>query len=575
MNSYCEDDLRQLLKKLDGAPYSQYKRLRGSYALGDFKLAIDHVPPDPFAGSARIRLVAGRGRAALPPRLASNAARRIGTEDYLAREAESVLQEQISSPGKTGPASGRIRIESCRPEVIERSACRITGGEIELRLFVDLPASGRRIRGLQAEKVLLDNLPLVAKATLLFSADKIARATEAAENVEDHIAIQEELRRRGLIAFIADGSLLARAGGEDPGPRRDGQEVAFQSPEELRVTVNLPHAGEVVGLGIPAGVTLIVGGGFHGKSTLLEAVAMGVYPHHLGDGRERVATIPEAVVIRAEDGRSVRSADISAFLGELPSGARSGNFSSDKASGSTSQASAIVEALEVGAKLLLLDEDRCATNFMVRDGRMQRLVPRPAEPIIPFLDRVRELYDRFGVSTLLVTGGSGDYLEVADKVIRMEAYVPHDATAAARQIAEQTSSMRLHEKIEPMSLPAARQPRIPSAMKPRALRSGLRGPRRVRLGQETVSLAALEQIAETGQVRTLALLMKMAAERARKGIGLGSLIDQLEAWLDERGLDGLDVPVAYDLSRPRRYELAAALNRWRSLQFVIGRSENR
>jgi len=575
MNSFSEDDLRQLLKRLDGAPYSQYKRLRGSYALGDFKLTIDRVSPDPFAGPARIRLSASRRTAAMPSQLASNGARRIGTEDYLAREAESILQKQINSPGRGGPASGRIRIESCRPEVIERSACRITGDEIELRLFVDLPASGRRIRGLQAEKVLFDNLPLIAKATLLFSAKKVQCATEAADNVEDHIALQEQLRRRGLIAFIADGSLLARAGGEDPGPRRDGLEVPFQSPESLQVTLDLPHAGEVGGLGIPAGVTLIVGGGFHGKSTLLEAVAMGVYPHPPGDGRERVATIPEAVVIRAEDGRSVRSTDISAFLGELPSGARSINFSSDKASGSTSQASAIVEALEVGAKLLLLDEDRCATNFMVRDGRMQRLVPRPAEPIIPFIDRVRELYERFGVSTLLVTGGSGDYLEVADKVIRMEAYVPHDATEAAREIAEQTRSMRLREEIKPMKLPAARRPRIPSAMKPRALRSGLRGPRRVRLGQETVSLAALEQIAETGQVRTLALLMKMAAERARKGIGLDSLIDQLEAWLDERGLDGMDAPVAYDLTRPRRYELAAALNRWRSLDFEIGRSGER
>jgi predicted ABC-class ATPase len=569
MNNLSEDDLRRLLRTLDSAPYSQYKRLCGSYGLGDFRLIVDRVPPDPFAGSARIRLVVSRNTAALPAQLASNRARRVGTEDYLAREAESVLSSRIGTPPRGGPAAGRIRIEGCRPEVVERSACRITEHEIELRLFVDLPASGRRIRGLQAENVFFNNLPLLAKATLLFSADKIARASEAADGVEDHIAIQEELQRRGLVAFIAEGSLLARAGGEDPGPRRDGREVPFRTPESLKVRLDLPHAGEINGLGIPAGVTLIVGGGFHGKSTLLDAVAMGVYPHQPGDGRERVATIPEAVVIRAEDGRSVRSADISAFLGALPSGALSRNFTTDKASGSTSQASAIVEALEVGAKLLLLDEDRCATNFMVRDGRMQRLVPRPAEPIIPFLDRVRELYEQFGISTLLVTGGSGDYLEVADKVIRMDAYIPQDATAAAREIAEQTSSMRIRESIGLMKLPAARHPRFPSSLKPRALRTGLRGPRRVRLGQETVSLTALEQIAETGQVRALALLMKMAAERARKGVELGSLIDELEAWLDQRGLDGMDTPVAYDLSRPRRYELAAALNRWRSLDFEI------
>jgi predicted ABC-class ATPase len=209
---------------------------------------------------------------------------------------------------------------------------------------------------------------------------------------------------------------------------------------------------------------------------------------------------------------------------------------------------------------------------MIRDGRMQRLVPRPSEPIVPFLDRVRELYDKLGVSTLLVTGGSGDYLEVADKVIRMESYVPRDATEPAREIAERTSTMRIREEVAAMELPPARRPRVPSNLRPGSLRTGTRGPMRVRLGRETVSLAALEQLAENGQVRALALLMKMAAIRARKGLDLAGLIDELEGWLDEHGLDALDRPAAYDLTRPRRFELAAALNRWRSLKFDISGS---
>jgi predicted ABC-class ATPase len=568
MNDLAENDLRRLLRKLDGASYTQYKRLRGSYVLGEFRMIVDRVPPDPFAGSAQVRMIIDRRSAALPAQLADNGVRRMGTEDFLARETASLLRRRLGTA-----ASKPIRVERCSPEVVERAVCRIDERNIELRLFIDLPAAGRRIRGLQAEKLFFSHLPLLAKATLLFSARKVERASEAADNVEDHLAVQAELAKRGLVAFVADGSMLARAGGEDAGPRRDGHEVPFSAPESLRVKLDLPHAGGVSGLGIPAGVTLIVGGGFHGKSTLLDAISMGVYPHRPGDGREMVAAIPETVTIRAEDGRSVRAADISGFLGELPSGARSRRFSTDKASGSTSQASAIVEALEVGAKLLLLDEDRCATNFMIRDGRMQRLVPRPAEPIIPFIDRVRELYDRFGISTILVTGGSGDYLEVAHKVIRMEAYVPRDATEAAREIAERTRSMRLVESAEPMKLPSARSPRLNPRLNAPSLRTGVRGPHRVRLGKETVNLSALEQIAESGQVRALAILMKLAAERAGEGIALRKLIEDLDAMLDERGMDVLQTPVAYDLARPRRYELAAALNRWRSLEFEIDRPE--
>jgi len=319
-------------------------------------------------------------------------------------------------------------------------------------------------------------------------------------------------------------------------------------------------------MGIPAGVTLIVGGGFHGKSTLLDAIAGGVHPHRPGDGRERVAALPATVLIRAEDGRSVRGVDISAFLGELPSGARASEFTTDKASGSTSQAAAIAEALETGARLLLMDEDRCATNFMVRDGRMQRLVPPSAEPIVPYVDRVRELYERHGVSTILVTGGSGDYLETADTVIQMRAYEPHDVTARARQVAEETKSMRLDERRRPLQPPASRVPVRGPAADGRDLRTGARGPRGLRIGDETLDLHALEQLAEAGQVRALGPLLKRAAREMDGRLSLAELVDGIDRWLDERGIDALDRPVAYDMTRPRRFELAAALNRWRQLR---------
>ena len=569
-----EAQLRTLLQRLDGAPFPQYKQLTGRYTVGEFAVSIDRVPPDPFAGPARVRLIAARRLADLDAGLVEQRDGRIAVEDWLARRAARTLTRLSGSGDPARPGAPPLRLQEIGAAVLERSACRITPQAIELRLMIDLPAAGRRIRGRQAEDLFFSELPRLATASLLFSPRANAQARRAVEVVGDHRALQDELRRRGLVAFVAEGSLLARAsgaGGDEDAPRRDGQAVAFEVDDSLAVTLTLPHGGPVRGLGIPAGVTLIVGGAFHGKSTLLEAIARAVHPHREGDGRERVATLAEAVTVRAEDGRSVRDVDISAFLGELPSAAVARRFTTEKASGSTSQAAAIVEAIEVGARLLLLDEDRCATNFMVRDGRMQRLVPRPEEPITPYLDRVRELYDRFGVSTILVTGGSGDYFEAAHTVIRMKDYRALDATVEAREVVEATASMRIEEPRNPMAHPDSRTPcydLIRSSGRP--VRFGPRGPRGIRAGDETLEIGVLQQIVEAGQTRALAQSMRHLARSDRASLPLRESIELHDAWLDEGGLDRLEPPAAYDLSRPRRFELAAVLNRWRALRWRVG-----
>ncbi len=559
--------LRGLLRTIDGASYGAYRRILGRHEAGEFVIVVDRVPPDPYAGSARVRLVCDRAKAHLSPHLVSSRARRIGVEDYLARSAAEALLSQVRRGGNAPPGSGRIAVEAPGPAMLERGTCRITAAEIELRLFVDLPALGRKVLGQQAEELFFSDLTRIATAALIFSSRREEDATRFADAAEDHEALQAELASRGLVAFVADGSLLARAGGDDAGPRHDGREVAFESPESLAVTMRLPRAGLVRGMGIPTGVTLIVGGGFHGKSTLLAAVAAGVHAHRPGDGRERVATLEDAVSVRSEDGRAVRRVDVSGFLSDLPSGERSADFSTERASGSTSLAAAIVEAIEVGARLLLVDEDTAATNFMIRDGRMQRLVPRPLEPIVPFLDRVVEIYRRLGVSTLLVTGGSGDYIEVADTVILMRGYRAEDATERAREVAAATRSMRLAERVPAMHPPVPRRPVVERGGGG-PLRAGLRGPRSVRIGEETLDLSAVGPIDETGQIRALALLLREAAGRMEEGKEMGALVREIDAWLDEAGLDALDPPAAYDLARPRRFDVAAAINRWRSLTVV-------
>ena len=204
----------------------------------------------------------------------------------------------------------------------------------------------------------------------------------------------------------------------------------------------LPHAGKIQGMGIKKGITLIVGGGYHGKSTLLKALELGVYNHIAGDGREYVITDDTAMKIRAEDGRSIKKVDISMFINDLPNGKDTSAFCTEDASGSTSQAANVVEAMEAGAETFLIDEDTSATNFMIRDELMQRVVNREDEPITPFIDRIRELYEQYGISTILVAGSSGSYFHVADCIVQMNRYKPQEITAFAKEEAADSRCRR-------------------------------------------------------------------------------------------------------------------------------------
>jgi predicted ABC-class ATPase len=271
----------------------------------------------------------------------------------------------------------------------------IDQNQVEARLEVGLPAAGRRILGREAKEIFFDALPQIISSSLFFNDIPEKTLIKHVEIVEDQHFLRGELKKRKLVAFIANGSILPRESGVSQRPMRKGA-VPFVSPEKFQVEINLPHHGTVKGMGIPEGITLIVGGGFHGKSTLLQALQLGVYDHIAGDGREYVVTRQNAVKIKAENGRSIEKVNISPFINNLPRRQDTRAFSTENASGSTSQAANIMEALEIGTDLLLIDEDTSATNFMIRDGRMQQLVQKEKEPIIPFIDRVRALYEKKG-----------------------------------------------------------------------------------------------------------------------------------------------------------------------------------
>ena len=573
--------LRCILRRIDRRGYKAYRDIEGVYAVGDFTLFIDRVQSDPFAPPSKIRLRVSKEKARLPEDLMRKGVRRMALSDFIARKVREGIGRLPGARRGSGK-SGKLFIDAGGQEVLERTAVVLTEEWVEARMEVGLPAAGRTILADEAEELLLKDLIEAGRYGLMFDSAREREARNFVYCVENQEFIRSKLPERHLVAFVADGSILPRKSGASDLPMDRERAVPFMSPPELRVEFELPNPisseGEprnrITGMGLPEGVTLIVGGGFHGKSTLLKAIERGVYPHIPGDGREYVVTCPHAVKIRAEDGRRVEKVDISPFIGRLPGGISTVEFSTDDASGSTSQAANIMEALEVGARVFLLDEDTSATNFMIRDARMQALVSKKDEPITPFIDRVRELYEEFGVSSVIVMGGSGDYFDVADTVLMMREYVPLDVTKKAKEIAASIVTKRKIERTEPMGPPAPRIP-LPESVRAsrgkREVKIDVKAVDLIRFGYETIDLRHVEQLVDMSQTRAVAYSLYLASHRFMDGRrALSEILDLLERAFDEEGLDILDPfhrPGRHpgNFARPRRHEIAAALNRLRTL----------
>jgi predicted ABC-class ATPase len=553
------------LDRIDRKGYGAYRDLSGTHDLGHFVLFMDRVQRDPFAPPSLIRIRTKVNP--FDPTLFGNSVRRVAFEDFLTRSVEREIRRVVRGNRGSG-GSGRVEIQRVSQVVLPRTSMVVEPGYVEARMAVGLPARGRSVDASAARTVLLEELPEVVRRGLDPAPEggvDVERAKLHVESVEDADHLRGLLPGLGLVAFVADGAVLPRESGASDRPLREGA-VPFGSPEEHRVEVELPNKGVVSGMGVAEGVTLVVGGGFHGKSTLLSALSWGVYDHVPGDGRELVVTRGDAVKVRAEDGRSVSGVDISAMIGDLPGGRSTKVFSTPNASGSTSQAANIAEAIEVGTSLLLVDEDTSATNFMIRDERMRELVRR--EPISPFIDLVRPLHRSLGVSTVVVVGGVGDYLDVADRVILLEDYAPSDATPRSREV---TKRFPLRA---PLTERAVRPPReraidTSSINLRRGKRQTARGRglHTIELGRERVDLSYLEQLAEAGQTEAVARIIRewATAGEVRR---VGELVREALDSVSEKGLDSLGNYRGHpgEMSLPRAQEVAAATNRVRPLR---------
>ncbi|EMT38614.1 putative ATPase of the ABC class [Thermoanaerobacter thermohydrosulfuricus WC1] len=560
-----KEDLKKKLDKIDGKGYKAYKDLEGEYEFEKFILYIDHVQGDPFAPPSRIRVKVPQNIADFEFSMYNNPSRQVALEDFLTRSVFEVIKRLPSLKG-TGH-SGDIYIDKGGQQIIKRSAMVVNKDYVEARLSIGLPAFGRRINGSGAQRIFLEFLPQIVEKSLLKKSLNVQDIWLWVETVEDQDYLRSQLKERGLVAFVADGAILPRESGISDRPLKGGNVVPFESPDSLRIKFQLPNRGEITGMGIPEGVTLIVGGGYHGKSTLLQAIQKGVYNHIPGDGREFVITVADAVKIRAEDGRRIEKVDISPFINNLPNNVDTTRFTTENASGSTSQAANIIEAIEIGTSLLLLDEDTSATNFMIRDARMQKLIAKKEEPITPFIDRVKQLYKDNGISTILVMGGSGDYFDVANCVIKMHNYRPYDVTQEAKKIAKEFKTNR---EVEGNNEPIVIKPRIPlkKGLEVKGKKIKSKDEDTIKFGYQEIELDYVEQLVDKSQTNAIGEIIRyIASKYVDEKSSIKEILKKVYKDIYEKGLDVVSSFYGKhpgNLALSRLQEVAAALNRLRS-----------
>ena len=574
------EELRQQLRSINRKSYPAYKGLKGLYHFGNYILSIDHVQGDPFASPSHVSIQISHRDAGFPDGYYKDTLTKTTLCDYLTRQFEKQVS-QYSFRAKGSGKSGLLTVSHCGQEILSRTSCEITEKGITARFFVGFPANGRTINATELEKILFDFLPVCIQKSFFYSSLDAKELQNYIELAEDQEFIRQTLPAKNLCAFIADGSILPRESGISSRPMKAS--VPFTSPDSLRISMELPHKGKITGMGIPKGITLIVGGGYHGKSTLLNALELGVYNHIPGDGREYVITDATAVKLRSEDGRFIKDVDISMFINDLPNKKDTRCFSTLDASGSTSQAAGIVESIEAGSHLFLLDEDTSATNFMVRDAFMQQVIRREKEPITPFLERAEDLYKKAGISTILVAGSSGAFFHIADTIIQMDNYVPKDITASVKKLCSQyplpavsVTDFQLPHSHRIMSRPAESSNRLrhnnrgnhSDSAKPERLKTRISGTDGFSLGRHEINLHYTEQLIDTEQTTALGLLLKYSVEHLADGRRtLPEIVQFLWKNLSLHGLSFFteNQKISCGYAIPRIQEIYACLNRYRGL----------
>ena len=556
-------ELKNELFKIDGKGYKAYKVLEGKYDFKKYVLSIDHVQGDPFASPSRVRIIIDNKIAQIPEELFDNKNKEIAVCDFLTRLFSKNIENQSEKIFGSGK-SGLIEISRCPQEILERTAIIRNKNFFEARFYVGFPARGRSVLARELEKIIFNIIPNIVENTFIYKNINKLNLINRVKLIEDQFYIRKNLKEKGLVAFVANESILPRESGVSARPLRNGKK--FISPQALEVEFDTPNRGKIKGMGIPKGITLIIGGGYHGKSTLLRALELGIYNHIEGDGREFVITDESALKVRAEDGRAITSTDISLFINNLPNGKDTIKFNTENASGSTSQAANIIEAIESKSKVLLIDEDTSATNFMIRDDIMQQLVVKEKEPITPFIDVAKSLYKQLGISTILVAGSCGDFFDIADLVIQMDSYEPYEVTAKAKELSRGKVSLRDDLDISIDFRRVLDKGSISEG--PKGIKIKTLGKDGLSINKENIDLKSVEQIVDGEQINTIGMAIKFIEDKySGKDLTIEKIVDEIEKDITKNLIDIDNIKGGNgSLAMPRKQEILCAINRLRTLK---------
>ena len=550
--------LKELLNRLDSKSYNSYKEIKGRYSFLNYTFEVLRVQGDPFAAPSLFSVEIDLKKYGYPKDLYDNPSKKVAFEDYTLRNL-NILFLNLGKRSGSGK-SGQLNILSPKQEILKRSAVEIIEDTLIIKFYGGLPANGRRIASQGAINMIFNEIFKISERLKITNIDLEKLKQHIATNLKSD-SIRRALKKENLIVFIENNSHLARISSIDDRALKKG--IPFYTPKSMKVTLHLDNGDTVIGMGIKKGITVITGGGFHGKSTLLTSIEKGVYNHIKGDGREGVITQRDTVKIRAEDGRWIGGLDISNFINNLPHKKDTHNFTTANASGSTSQAANIMEALELGATTLLIDEDTTATNFMIRDRKIQELISHSKEPITPFIERIESMRDS-NISIIIVVGGLGDYFSMADKVVMLDEYNLLDVTEKAKIISQtfEISNVKgIKEKfiISPRKLSSQKTKKLFTSdrckVKTRELDELL-------IDKENIDIRYLEQFVENGQVRFTGEIIRKIFSHNKNEV-FKNILKDLQEQIDKTNLSKLLKNNSGDLVEARKYEIGGAITRLR------------
>jgi predicted ABC-class ATPase len=548
----------EIIEGIDGRSREEFAKLVGDFDFSRYVVKIGRLRPDgrSFPLSVRVpQIIAG-----FPEEIFETPIRRMALEDYLIRNLATAIEE-ISSFDEEGVAYRNIEIATPGQKILPRTSMLVSDEYIETHLAVRLPLRDELIDGEKLEDIFFEELQELVVSTLIYCNLDYDELSSFLDIMEDAGRIRQLLASQGLISFVGEGSLLKRE------PFTDDVDL-FQAPlmidEKLKTSIDVPNAGTVSGLGIKDGITLIIGDEYSGRCDLIAAISAGIYNHVPGDGREFVASMPDTVYISEEPGRSVQKVDISPFVISEDEGFA--EFSSDAADGFESEAAALVENIEVGARILLFDESTSSPAFLAGDERIGGLISGGDPRTVPLAARARQLTEEIGAA--LVVAGNRNisaFIPVADTILLIEDYTVSDITEQAKALG--IAEIKVEESTRGFQELADRKRWVvPSSIDPSLGKEDAHivayEKQLLEFGRNLIDLSVIEQLADSDQTRTIGqVLYYLKLRYLGESNSLNSLLDYVDRDLSTEGLACLSPEFRSDLARPRRYEIAAALNR--------------